>query len=89
MAFRQPSRDIATRIRLLLLLVSKITHIYFSFLLELDMFLFLSSDGSSLIGLPFQSLGCLPVVFVDVTCAVFWLHRRVQRLNSWCRVQIL
>ena len=31
MAFRQSSRDIATRIRLLLLLVSKITHIYFSF----------------------------------------------------------
>ena len=87
MAFRQPSRDIATRIRLLLLLVFKITHIYFSFLLELDMIL--SSHGSSLIGLPFQSLGCLPVVFVDVTCAVFWLHKRVQRLNSWCRVQIL
>ena len=34
MNFRQPSRDIATRIRLLLLLVSKITHIYFSFLLR-------------------------------------------------------
>ena len=51
------------------------------------MFMFLSSHGSSLIGLPFSPLGCLPVVFVYVTCAVFWLHRRVQRSNSWWRVQ--
>ena len=43
------------------------------------MFMFLSSHGSSLIGLPFLSLGCLPIVFVYVTCAVFWLHRHVQR----------
>ena len=42
------------------------------------MFMFLSSHGSSLIGLPFPPLGCLPVVFVYVTCAVFWLHSRVQ-----------
>ena len=81
MTFRQSSRDIAMRIDLLLLLMSKITHIYFSFLLGLDMFL--SSHGSSLFGLPFPPLGCLPIVFVYVTCAVFWLHRRVQRSNSW------
>ena len=30
----QSGRDIATRMRLLLLLVSKITHIYFSFLIR-------------------------------------------------------
>ena len=40
MVFRQSSRDIAAPIRLLLLLVSKITHIYFSFLLGLDLFIF-------------------------------------------------
>ena len=51
------------------------------------MFMFLSSQGSSLIALPFPPLGCLAVVFVYVTCAVFWLHRRVQRSNSWRRVQ--
>ena len=66
MAFRQSSRDIATRIRLLLLLVSKITHIYFSyFLLGLDTFMFLSSHGSSVIGLPFPPLDCLSDIFVD------------------------
>ena len=69
-------------IRLLLLLVFKITHththIYFSFLLGVDMFMFLSSHGSSLVGLPFPSLGCLSVVFVYVTCAVSLLHKRVQ-----------
>ena len=32
------------------------------------MFMFLSSHGSSLIGLPFPLLGCLSVVFVYVTC---------------------
>ena len=59
MAFLQSSRNIATRICLLiLLLVPKITYIYFSFLLGLDMFVFLSSHGSSLIGLPFLPLGC-------------------------------
>ena len=91
MAFRQPSRDIAMRIRLLLLLVSKITHIFFSFLLRARYVYFLSSLGSSVIGLPFPPLGCLSVIFVDVTCAMSWLHRRVQRptCNSWCRVQIL
>ena len=89
MAFRQPSRDIAMRIRLLLLLVSKITHIYFSFLLRARYVYFLSSLGSSGIGLPFPPLGCLSIIFVDVTCAMSWLHRRVQRPNSWCRVQIL
>ena len=44
------------------------------------MFLFLSSHGSSLIGLPFPPSGCLLVVFVDVTCAVSLLHRRVRDL---------
>ena len=53
------------------------------------MFIFLSLHGSSVIGLPFSPLDYLSVVFVYVTCAVFWLHRRVQRPNSWCRVQIL
>ena len=80
MAFRQSSGDIATPISLSLLLVCKITHIYFSFLLGLDMFL--SSHGSSLVGLPFPPLGCLSFVCVHVTCAVSWLHRRVQRPNS-------
>ena len=89
MAFRQPSRDIAMRIRLLLLVVSKITHIYFSFLLRAKYVHFLSSIGNSVISLPFPPLGCLSVIFVDVTCAVSCLHRRVQRPNSWCRVQIL
>ena len=69
MAFRQPSRDIAMRIRLLLLLVSKITHIYFSFLLRARYVYFLSSLGSSVIGLSFPPFGCLSVIFVDVTCA--------------------
>ena len=54
------------------------------------MVMFLSSHGSSVIGLPFSPLDYyLSVVFVYVTCAVSWLHRRVQRPNSWCRVQIL
>ena len=76
MAFRQPSRDIAMRIRLLLLFVSQITHIYFSFLLRARYVYFLSSLGSSVIGLPFPPLGCLSVIFVDVTSAMSWLHRR-------------
>ena len=43
-----------------------------------------------MIGLPFPPLGCLRVIFfVNVTCAVSCLHRRVQRPNSFCRVQIL
>ena len=58
------------------------THI-FLFLLGLDMFMLLFSHGSSLVGLPLPPLGCLSVVFVYVTCAVSWLHRRVQRPNSW------
>ena len=53
------------------------------------MLIFLSSLGSMVIGLPFPPLGCLSVIFVDVTCAMSWLHGRVQRPNSWCRVQIL
>ena len=55
----------------------------FLFLLGLDMFMFLSSYGSSLIGSPLPPLHCLSVVFVHVACAVSWLHRRVQRSNSW------
>ena len=53
------------------------------------MFMFSSSHGSSLIGLPFPPSCCWCVGLVDVTCAVSWLHRRVQGPNSWCRVQIL
>ena len=53
------------------------------------MFIFLSSIGRSVISLPFPPLGCLSVIFVNVTCAVSCLHRRVPRPNSWCRVQIL
>ena len=52
-------------------------------LLGPDMFIFLSSHGSSLVGLPFPLLGCLSVVFVHVTCAVFWLHRCVRRPSLW------
>ena len=63
MAFRQPSRDIATRIHLLLLYASKITHIYFYFFIRARLCLFLSSLGSSVIGLPFPPLGCLSVIF--------------------------
>ena len=77
-------------IRVLLLYASKITHIYFYFFIWARLCLFLSSLGSSVIGLPFPPLGCLSVIFfVNVTCAVSCLHRRVQRPNSWCRVQIL
>ena len=36
------------------------------------MFMFLSSHGSSLVGLPFSPLGCLSVAFVYVTCVVSW-----------------
>ena len=39
MAFRQSGRAIATRIRLLLLLLSKITHIYFSFFISFFFFI--------------------------------------------------
>ena len=43
-----------------------------------------------MIGLPFPPLGCSSVIFfVNVRCAVSCLHRRVQRPNSWCHVQIL
>ena len=80
---------ILQRVFVLLLLVSKITHIYFSFFIMARLCLFLSSLGSSVIGLPFPPLGCLSVIFFNVTCAVSCLHRRVQRPNSWCRVQIL
>ena len=76
-------------IGVLLLYASKITHTFFYFFIRARSCLFLSSLGSSVIGLPFSPLGCLSVVFVDVTCAVPWLHRHVQRPNSWCRVQIL
>ena len=55
----------------------------FLFLLGLDMFMFLSSRGSSLVSLPFSPTGCLSIVFVHVTCAVSWLHIRVQRPSSW------
>ena len=51
----------------------------FILLLGLNNVYFLSSLGSSVIGLPFPPLGCLSVIFVDVTRAVSWLHRRVQR----------
>ena len=51
------------------------------------MFMFLSSHGSSSVGLPFPPLGCLSVVSVHVTCAVSWLHRRVQQPSSWRREQ--
>ena len=61
----------------------------FLFFIRARLCLFLSSLGSSVIGLPFPPLGCLSVIFVGVTCAVPCLHRRVQRPNSWCRVQIL
>ena len=64
------------------------THI-FIFFIRARICIFLSSLGSSVIGLPFPPLGCLSVIFVGVTCAVSCLHRRVQRPNSWCRVQIL
>ena len=77
-------------IRVLLLYASKITHTYFYFFIWARLCIFLSSLGSSVIGLPFPPLGCLSVIFfVNVTCAVSCLHRRVQRPNSWCRVQIL
>ena len=46
--------------------------VIFLFLFRLDMFL--SSHGSSLVGLPFPPLGSLFVVFVYVTYAVSWLH---------------
>ena len=80
---------ILQRYCLLLLYASKITHTYFSFFIRARLCLFLPSLGSSVIGLPFPPLGCLSVIFVGVTCAVSCLHRRVQRPNSWCRVQIL
>ena len=53
------------------------------------MFMFLSSHGSSLVGLTFPPLGCLSVVFLYVTFAVSWLHRRMQRPNSWYACSIL
>ena len=55
----------------LLLYVSKITHTYFYFFIRARQCLFLSSHGSSLIGLPFPPSCYLSVVFVLVTCAVF------------------
>ena len=58
-------------IRVLLLYVSKITPAYFYFFIRARQCLFLSSNGSSLIGLPFPPSCCLSVVFVLVTCAVF------------------
>ena len=33
--------------------------------------------------------GTIRYFFVNVTCVVSCLHRRVQRPNSWCCVQIL
>ena len=80
---------ILQRILFIIIVCSKITHIYFSFFIRARLCLFLSSLGSSVIGLPFPPLGCLSVIFVNVRCAVPCLHRRVQRPNSWCRVQIL
>ena len=49
-------------IRVLLLYASKITHIYFYFFIRARLCLFLSSLGSSVIGLPFPPLGCLSVI---------------------------
>ena len=47
--------------------MSKMTHIYFSFLLKLDIVYFFSSHGSSLTGLPFPpSLPCLLFCSCDV-----------------------
>ena len=42
--------------------------------LWLDNVYFLSSHGSSLIGMPLSPSCCLPVVFVHVTRAVFWFR---------------
>ena len=50
-------------IRVLLLYASKITHTYFYFFIRARLCLFLSSLGSSVIGLPFPPLGCLSVIF--------------------------
>ena len=50
-------------IRVLLLYASKITHTYFYFFILARLCLFLSSLGSSVIGLPFPPLGCLSVIF--------------------------
>ena len=86
-AFRQPSRDIATRIVYCYCMRLKSHTFIFLFLLGLDRFMFLSSHGSSLVGLPFPPSSCLSVAFVYVTCAVSWLHRHVQRPNSRRRVQ--
>ena len=59
-------------IHVLLLYASKITHTYFYFFIWARLCLFLSSLGSSVIGLPFPPLGCLSVIFfVNVTCADF------------------
>ena len=88
MAFRQPSRDIATPIVYYYCMRLK-SHTFIFLFIRARLCIFLSSLGSSVIGLPFPPLGCLSVIFVGVTCAVFCLHRRVQRPNSWCRVQIL
>ena len=66
------------------------SHTFIFLFISARLCIFLSSLGSSVIGLPFPPLGCLSVIFfVGVTCAVSCLHRRVQRPNSWCRVQIL
>ena len=51
-------------IRVLLLYASKITHTYFYFFIWARLYLFLSSLGSSVIGLPFPPLGCLSVIFL-------------------------
>ena len=53
------------------------------------MFMFLSSHGRSLVGLPFPPSDCLSVVFVYATCTVSWLHRRMQRPNSGDACSIL
>ena len=72
MAFRQPSRDIATRI-VIVIACTKITHIYFSFFIRARLCIFLSSLGSSVIGLPFPPLGRLSVIFLlsDVCSVLF------------------
>ena len=63
MAFRQPSRDIAMRIVYYYCMRLKShTHILI-FFIRARLCIFLSSLGSSVIGLPFPPLGCLSVIF--------------------------
>ena len=63
MAFRQPSRDIATRIVYCYCMRLKSHTVIFLFFIRARLCLFLPSLGSSVIGLPFPPLGCLSVIF--------------------------